>query len=82
MKVFVCCVPILFSQNSSREMLSYTRNSLEEGTLQIPNVCTSLERALYESKDIDGDMIKEKLQHGHGGDVLDSLRICLWGMDN
>ncbi len=82
MKSLVCCVAVLFTQNSSREMLSYTRNCLEEGTLQIPSTCTTIEKALLSAQDIDGDLIKEPLSKGHGGDALDSLRICLWGMDN
>lgn len=82
MKSLVCCVPILFTQNSSREMLSYTRNCLEEGTLQIPNSCTTLEKVFLNAQDIDGDLIKEPISKGRGADALDSARICLWAMDN
>jgi hypothetical protein len=72
-------VPILFSQNSSRQMTSYLRNCLEQDILKIPNVCTSLQKALYSCQDIDGDIIKEKLQHGHGSDILDAAGFAFLG---
>lgn len=63
-------------------MTSYTRLSLEQGTVQIPATCDTLEKALLNCQDVDSDIIKEKLQHGNGGDCLDSFRMALYGADN
>lgn len=82
LKNLMVVIPLLFTQTSSREMLSYARLCLEQGTVQIPATCSTLEKVLYNSQDIDQDLIKEKISHGNGGDCLDSFRMALWGADN
>jgi hypothetical protein len=82
LKNLLVVVPILFTQNSSKEMTSYSRVCLEQNSVIIPSSCTTLQNALYNVKDVDGHVLKEQISHGHGGDAWDSWRMVLWGADN
>jgi hypothetical protein len=82
LKSLMTVVPILFSQKNNREMLSYVRLCLEQSSVSIPSNCTTLERALFNATDIDGDLQKGPLSHGGGGDCYDSFQIALYGVDN
>lgn len=59
LKSLMVVVPLLFNLNNNREYLSYTRLQLEQGNVMIPATCTTLEKALFNCQDIDGDILKE-----------------------
>lgn len=82
LKNLMVVVPLPFTQESSAEMLSYTRVCLEQQSIAIPPNCKALKNALYAAQDVDGNLLKGPLSRGNGGDCLDSFRMCLWGLDN
>ncbi|WP_162476599.1 terminase large subunit domain-containing protein [Nitrososphaera sp. AFS] len=82
LKNLMVVVPLLFSNESSKEMLSYARLCLEQRLVSIPQVCTTLRNALYSCQDVEGNILKGPLSHGKGSDVLDSFRMAVYGADN